>query len=196
MIEPAALPAQTSDGVVIDLAHLLSGITNLAGILIVRADDRIVYANQRFLERWEIPEKVFEHGLHQPLTQAMAHNVSHPDAFLARIRELETGTRPSDWEEICLLSGRMLQRCSAPARTPQGKEFGRVWYVRDITDHKRADAERAGFAALTEALIDYLLDAERDATPLRIALAERRQGLVGEAEFIAACRRVLLDSEE
>lgn len=62
MIETAALPAETPDGAVIDLAHLLSGITNLAGVLIVRADDRIVYANQRFVERWEVPKEAFDNG--------------------------------------------------------------------------------------------------------------------------------------
>lgn len=191
MTKSPELLAKTPDGAVIDLAHLLSGITNLAGILIVRADDRVVYANRRFLERWEVPASASCERLHEPLAQAMARNVPNHDSFLRRIRELEGSTEVSDWEEICLLSGRVLQRCSAPVQASSGRRFGRVWYVRDITDHKRAEAERAGFSALLELLIERAVDPSGDASLLSDLLAKRRSGLIEEAAFITACQRWL-----
>jgi signal transduction histidine kinase len=46
-------------------------------------------------------------------------------------------------DEIALKDGRTFDRYSAPMLDADGKHFGRVWYFRDVTERKRAEAALA-----------------------------------------------------
>ena len=61
-----------------------------------------------------------------------------PDAFLGRVRELYANPAVDNHCEIELNDGRILERDSTSLRSRTGQHLGRVWFVRDITERKRA----------------------------------------------------------
>jgi signal transduction histidine kinase/CheY-like chemotaxis protein len=68
------------------------------------------------------------------------NQLKDPEAFVARIRELEADENAKSDDAIVLRNGRIIERYSEPQRV-HGKSIGRVWSFRDITQQRRAQAE-------------------------------------------------------
>ena len=62
-----------------------------------------------------------------------------PDGFLQRVRELNADRNADDHCEVELKDGRTLERYSTSLRSEGGKQPGRVWFFRGITDRKQAE---------------------------------------------------------
>src|SRR4029079_17808148 len=76
-----------------------------------------------------------------PLLAAVTSLVKDPAAFLERVRYLYAHPDETGHEEIEILHGRCFERDTAVLRASAGQEpLGRVWFFRDITDRKRAEA--------------------------------------------------------
>jgi PAS domain S-box-containing protein len=115
---------------------------SLDGILVVNEENRIASHNERFKEIWQFPELQITDNLpdyvveDQPpiVLSAVLERVKDPEAFVQRIRELETDPDARDSCEIELRDGRTIERYSAGLRSEKGQYRGRVWFFRDITD--------------------------------------------------------------
>lgn len=110
------------------------------GILVVNADGAMVSYNQRFVELWGIAEYIrheFPHSAQQipepPLLAKALEKLKHPDVFIRRVEELYANPRESDFTEIELIDGRVLERHSKGLFAPNNTYLGRVWFFRDIT---------------------------------------------------------------
>jgi PAS domain S-box-containing protein len=120
----------------------------IEGILVVNEAGEIVSHNRRFLEIWKISDK--EAGSqwpdsragapNLPLLLAAAEQVEDREAFLARTLALYKHPDEKDHCEVILKDGRTLERHSTGLRDPEGRYLGRVWFYRDVTDQKRAEA--------------------------------------------------------
>ncbi len=132
---------------------------SIDGILIIDENRTIVSFNQKFSQLWQIPAALFQtRDAHQPLGWVLDQLIN-PDEFLAKVEYLYQHPEESSRDEIFLKSGKIFDRYSAPVRKQQGASgetspleeyYGRIWYYRDITEYKQAEAElRASQQRLT-----------------------------------------------
>jgi signal transduction histidine kinase len=104
-----------------------------------------------------------------------------PDAFLAQVRHLYAHPDEVSRDELRLKDGRTFDRYSAPIRTAEGVNYGRVWYFRDVTEQKHhEEALREGAARLEEALVELNTFAYSVAHDLR----GRLRAIAGYSEMI------------
>lgn len=109
------------------------------GILAVDLENNIKDANQKFLDMWDVPEKLRD--VASASEQVSAHvlaMVKDPGEFkelmdlsLAHPDEISTG-------ELELINGKIVERYTQPQKL-HGRTVGRVMSFRDVTDHRRAE---------------------------------------------------------
>jgi PAS domain S-box-containing protein len=111
------------------------------GVLAVGNDGRILFANRRMREMWQLDldhqattfetvkahmRGMLERPKEDPLaTDASEHVISQPDGV----------------EELALGDGRCFERYSSPIIDASDTSYGRVWFFRDITERKRLERE-------------------------------------------------------
>jgi len=115
--------------------------TSLDGILVVDERGHVVLFNRQFARVWGLEGDLLVAGDDAPLLQAATAKVADPDGFLSKVRWLYEHPEETSRDEIPLRDGRVLDRYSAPMRSPEGEYYGRVWFFRDITDRKRIETE-------------------------------------------------------
>jgi PAS domain S-box-containing protein len=116
--------------------------TSLDGILVIDDVGRMLSYNRRFVEMWGIPSDVVESRSHEKALLEMLKKLEDPERFLVRVKYLDEHTGEKSREEIKLADGRTFDRYSAPMLGAEGRNYGRVWYFRDITGRKRAEEDR------------------------------------------------------
>ena len=102
---------------------------------------RIISFNQRFAAMWQIPLDAFGSGEDAPILAAVSGAMKDPAVFGARVRYLYAHPEDVGREELETNDGRFIERHTSSLRTAAGQHLGRVWFFRDITDRKQAEAE-------------------------------------------------------
>jgi diguanylate cyclase (GGDEF)-like protein len=124
----------------IEAIHAVS----LDGILVVDDHQNVVSCNRQFGEIWGLllPEGLEGtlSGNHRfadakVLAQAVAL-VKDPAAFQTRVKELYDDPPQDDQCQIELRDGRTLERYTTALHSKTGQYMGRVWFFRDISQHK------------------------------------------------------------
>lgn len=123
---------------------------SIDGILVVDENNAIISFNRRFVEIWGIPPEMAEAGDDAPVLRFVTSMTADPDAFLDRVRYLYEHRVEKSRDEISLRDGRVLDRYSAPMLGDDGSYFGRVWYLRDISERKRAEEKLHKFSLAVE----------------------------------------------
>ena len=132
------------------------GEASLDGLLVLSADGRVLSANNRFAEIWELASPL-EPGSDGTATLAgLAARAVDPARFLSRVEELG-GRRGSAREQVPLRDGRTLERYGAPVVGPDGADHGYLWSFRDVTEQVRA-GERVAFLGGASELLSESLD--------------------------------------
>ncbi|HEX9886604.1 MAG TPA: PAS domain S-box protein, partial [Longimicrobiales bacterium] len=108
------------------------------GILVVDRDGRIVRANRRFAEIWDLPERVLTEGDDEAALAIAVERVRDAEAFLGRVKELYAHPDEESFDTIELVDGRILERYSRPQLLGEDV-VGRVWSFRDVTSRARAE---------------------------------------------------------
>jgi PAS domain S-box-containing protein len=140
----------------------------LEGILVVNQARIIVSYNRRFLGIWGLDDSTAQDPLlHNfigsddwALMSVVLERLEDPDAFARRVQELHNHPDEEDHCEIRLKDGRTLERHSTGLKNSEGIYLGRVWFFRDITPHKQAEASLQRANALADEANQRLL-AER-----------------------------------
>jgi len=110
------------------------------GILAVDNEGKnVIKANKQFAELWRIPQSIIDAGDNIALRDSVLSQLSDPDAFLKRVRELY-GTDTVSVDILNFKDGRVFERYGFPM-TMNGVVIGRVWSFRDITVRKQAEAK-------------------------------------------------------
>lgn len=111
------------------------------GILVVDRAGRIALYNRRFAELWGIPRTITPGTDDDDALALVRSQIRDPEAFLARVRALYEMPDAESFDVVELCDGRIFERYSQPQRIG-GRCVGRVWSFRDVTDRRRAEADR------------------------------------------------------
>ncbi|MCC5641886.1 PAS domain S-box protein [Nostoc sp. CHAB 5824] len=123
---------------------------SIDGILIIDENLTVTSFNQKFSKLWQIPAALIQTRDDRQLIGWVLDKLVNPDEFLAKVEYLYQHPEESSRDEIFLKSGKIFERYSAPVRkqlgacdqiSALGDYYGRVWYYRDITEYKQAEAE-------------------------------------------------------
>jgi diguanylate cyclase (GGDEF)-like protein/PAS domain S-box-containing protein len=114
--------------------------TSPDGVLVVDAQRRIISLNRRFADLWGAQFDRLLGTDDELMLRAGAAAVKDPDEFLARVQYLYDHPRASSQDDIELADGRFFERHTSGLHTSDGQYLGRVWFFRDITERKRAEA--------------------------------------------------------
>jgi signal transduction histidine kinase len=109
----------------------------IEGILVVDNRRRVIAANKRFAEMWRLPESVMEMRDQRVVAAEAMKAVKMAEVVMERIDWLYD-TDATLRDELELVDGCMIDRFSAPVRTPDGTKVGRVAFFRDVTAERRA----------------------------------------------------------
>lgn len=116
--------------------------TAIDGMLIVDSHGQTLLANRQFGEMWKIPQHILETRDDRRMLEHVLHQLANPEEFLRKVSYLYDFKDEKSRDEIAFVDGRCFDRYSAPLRGKDGKHQGRLWFFRDITERKTAEAER------------------------------------------------------
>jgi PAS domain S-box-containing protein len=106
------------------------------GILVVDSGGEMLAHNQKFADMWSVPEAVLAIRNQQSLLECMAPQLKDREAFSSKLPAAHADAKTDDVIEF--KDGRVFERHSEP-QTVDGKNVGRVWGFRDVTERKRAE---------------------------------------------------------
>lgn len=110
------------------------------GIYVTDAQAKASGYNEKFLQMWGLTAELMDPAEHERLKVASARHFADPEAFFARIREIIV-TAPAESHDVLeTLDGRVVERVSK-IQWIGGRNAGRVWSFRDITQQRRAERE-------------------------------------------------------
>jgi signal transduction histidine kinase/HAMP domain-containing protein len=128
------------------LAATLESTTD--GLLVVDNGGRIVQFNKNFSTMWRIPEEIVASRSDERALAFVVGQLADPNAFLAKVKALYDDPDADSFDTLAFKDGRVFERYSKPQRI-QGRNVGRVWSFRDVTE--RVHAEQQQQRALAQA---------------------------------------------
>jgi two-component system cell cycle sensor histidine kinase/response regulator CckA len=106
------------------------------GILVVDENGKVLHANKRFAQIWNIPNELIETRDDKKLLDYVVDQLLYPNEFLTKVQELYN-SMDEDFDTINFKNGQILERKSCPLMRNE-EIFGRVWSFRDVTERKQA----------------------------------------------------------
>jgi len=128
----------------LQFANMLLNIqmeTSRDGILVVDAAARIISYNRRFADMWGVPLELLQANDDAPILAKVTSLVKNPAAFVDRVRYVYEHPEERGHDEVETRDGRWLDRHTGVLHTAAGEYLGRVWFFRDITGRKAAEAQ-------------------------------------------------------
>ncbi|HEY9355880.1 MAG TPA: EAL domain-containing protein [Arthrobacter sp.] len=143
------------------------------GILVISSDGSVAGFNDQFLKMWGIPAELLEGDSEEPVMRLILSQVEDPEAFIARLTEVEDRPEAESHDVLDFKDGRTFERYSRPRRVGE-KIVGRVWSFRDVTPRRKAQEQAQ------QAMLDLAAQAEQ----LRaLAFQDHLTGLANRAVF-------------
>jgi diguanylate cyclase (GGDEF)-like protein/PAS domain S-box-containing protein len=141
-------------------------------ILLVNEQGQIISYNHRFVELWNLSQKIVDASDDAPVLQLVVSQVCDPVAFLARVRYLYKHRTEKGNDQIELKDGKIIDRYSAPIVGENGRYYGRGWFFRDITERVRVAAalreSEEKFRTIFEGAVDGILLTDENSKRLLI----------------------------
>ncbi|MDY6896643.1 MAG: PAS domain S-box protein, partial [Cyanobacteriota bacterium] len=114
---------------------------SIDGILVVDEHRESISYNQRFLDLWQIPQSTIETGKHEAIFASMLEKSENPEEFVSTLEYIFEHPDKSCRNEIHLKDGKTLERYIASVLSLAGDNYGKIFYFRDITERKQAEAK-------------------------------------------------------
>jgi two-component system cell cycle sensor histidine kinase/response regulator CckA len=106
------------------------------GILVVDENGKVIHANKRFSQIWNIPNELIETRDDKKLLGYVLDQLLYADAFFLKVQKLYRSAE-EDFDTIYFKNGQILERYSCPLMR-NGEISGRVWSFRDVTEQNQA----------------------------------------------------------
>ncbi len=142
------------------------------GILVLNREERADVYNSSFLELWQIPVEMLDQDQACWLEALAAPLLEDSASFIHRIRHQLRHSNDTSRDILRFVDGRIFEGLSHP-QLINGKNEGRVWLFRDVTEQRRAQ-EQVEYQATYDQLTDL---------PNRRLLLDRLN------QMLARCRR-------
>jgi signal transduction histidine kinase len=110
------------------------------GIIVVDRQRRVVAANRRYSEMFDVPEDMVASGDNLATTRRAARLRRDPEGALDDIEAIYASDAVFHGE-IEMADGAIIDRYSAPVRLPDGQPVARVTFFRDVTAERAASAQ-------------------------------------------------------
>ncbi len=107
-------------------------------MLLVDPGRKTSWLNRMYAAMWGIPPEDMVEGRHDSIYRKCLSQVKEKALFAARVEYLNSHLEDNATDIINLIDGRIIERYGVGVHSPQGSYLGRVWYFRDITEHRRA----------------------------------------------------------
>ena len=131
----------------------------LDGILVVDNRGRRILANQHILNIWKVPQHIRDEKDDKLLLKYVSSLTRHPEQFLEKVMYLYHHPNETSRDEIEFKDGTVLDRYTSSVLGKDGKNYGRIWTFRNITERKQAEeALRESQQHLSD-IINFLPDA-------------------------------------
>lgn len=114
--------------------------STIDGILVVDDSDRIILTNKQFALHFGVTNEMLAQGDDRIVREFVTEQVENPQAFIEKVRYLNRHHSQRSRDEVKFRSGKVFERYSAPLIDSNGTYRGRIWYFRDITERKFAEA--------------------------------------------------------
>lgn len=159
----------------------------LDGILVIDEKRAITSYNRRFCQMWEIPENLRHSGDKNQILNSMLPLIAEPLKVFSQIEFLEGNPTIVSRDEIQLNDGRFFDSYSAPAVSPDGECYGRIWSFRDITQQKHNEAKLR-----QQAEKEQLMGGMNQRIRQSLKLDEVLNTAVSEVRHFLQCDRVVI----
>ena len=113
---------------------------SIDGTLVVDDRGKVVSANDRMRELWGIPKRIWESRDKALMLEYAAKQLRNPQEFKDSVAYLYAHPEEKIHDEIELKDGRTFDHYSVPLIEAEGTNRGRIWYFRDISERKAAEA--------------------------------------------------------
>ena len=110
------------------------------GIIVVDRMRRVVAANRRYGELFDVPDELITSGDNRATTRRAALVQRDPQAAIGDIEAIYASDAVFHGE-IEMANGAIIDRYSAPVRLPDGQPVARVTFFRDVTAERAASAQ-------------------------------------------------------
>ena len=102
------------------------------GILVIRADRSIAYANPAFAHLWRVPGELMDFRNDFALINHVISQLAEPSTFIHEVERLYSSIEPSA-DELVFKDGRVFSRRSVSTENP-GEQPARIWIFSDISE--------------------------------------------------------------
>ncbi len=137
------------------------------GVLVVNSAGRVVKANKRFAQMWNVPQALIEAGDDAAVIGHVLEQLEEPQRFLSKVQALYNQPETISRDTLRFRDGRVFARFSHPQRI--GAEVvGRVWSFLDITEQHQAEQR---VLQLSQAITEELSHSERQRGQLQALLS-------------------------
>jgi diguanylate cyclase (GGDEF)-like protein/PAS domain S-box-containing protein len=139
------------------LATLRAVIESAAdGILVTDENGKVLCYNELYVDMWPIPRELMEAAKHPLLIQYCSNHLKKPQQFQLLTEEIYSIWPPESFDVHQLKDGRVFERFTK-IKLIEGRNVGRVWSFRDVTQRKQAEAYTAQLVAIVESSYDAII---------------------------------------
>ena len=111
------------------------------GILVVDNHGKKILQNKRMEVMWKIPPAKGVDKVDVAQAVFDPASVKNPQPFVQKVAHLNTHPDEASDDVVELIDGSVWERYSAPVRDKAGKNYGRIWSFRDITERRKLEAQ-------------------------------------------------------
>jgi len=133
------------------------------GVLAVDKRGKITLSNEKFAELWRIPNSAPAPINESEAVSYISSQLKAREKFQQRVAQLHAHRDEHSEDVMEREDGRLLEARSHPQRV-RGRNVGRVWKFRDITEQARAEEMQSKLAAIVESSDDAIIGKTLDGT--------------------------------